>query len=200
MKEAAMRQVGHIERLQVQLGRLKKGAKPDQHYDPSALHAVPALRLTAKGVIGLVDGRELLDVHHADHAYSRNRGSSGISLNFSPHYEHMRHRFGSHLETGCAGENILVATDQPVPLAALAQGLVIETADGTRVRLTQIQVAHPCLSFSTYALELQGEPAGQAALKETLGFLDGGTRGFYCEWTGEPVVVRPGDRVFLPAD
>jgi hypothetical protein len=61
-------------------------------------------------------------------------------------------------------------------------------------------VAHPCMSFSTYALGLQGKPSDQAALKETLRFLDGGTRGFYCEWTGGPVVVRPGDRVFLPGD
>lgn len=194
-----MRQIGYIERLQVQLDRLKKGAKPDQYYDPGALCVVPNMRLTDKGVIGLLDGRELLDVHHADHAYSRNRGSSGISLNFSAHYERMRNRFSPYLETGCAGENILITADRIIAPDALSEELIIETAAGVEVRLTQIQVAHPCLSFSTYVLNLAGQPTEQA-LKETLRFLDGGTRGFYCEWAGEPVVVRPGDRVFLPTD
>ena len=194
-----MRHIGYIERLQVQLDRLKKGAKPNQYYDPGALRVVPTLRLTDKGVIGLLDGQELLDVHHADHEYSRNRGSSGISLNFSAHYERMRDRFSPCLETGCAGENILIATDEIIAPEALSGGMVIDTAEGVPVRLTQIRVAHPCLSFSTYALGLAGQPTEQA-VKETLRFLDGGTRGFYCEWTGEPVVVRPGDRVFLPAD
>jgi hypothetical protein len=192
-----VRQIGYIERLQVQLDRLKKGIKPDQYYDPGALYVVPTLRLTDKGVIGLLDGQELLDVHHADHEYSRNRGSSGISLNFSAHYERMRDRFSPNLETGCAGENILIATDQIIAADTLSEGLVIETAQCVQVRLTQVQVAHPCLSFSTYAQSLAGQPTEQA-LKETLRFLDGGTRGFYCVWTGEPVVVRPGDRVFLP--
>jgi hypothetical protein len=37
----------------------------------------------------------------------------------------------------------------------------------------------------------------QGARKEKLRFLDGGTRGFYCEWEGEPVVVCPGDEVYV---
>lgn len=191
-----MRQIGHIERLQVQLGSLKKGTRPNQTYDPTALQVVPALQLTSKGVIGLLDGQELLDVHHADHAYSRNRHSNGISVNFSSHYGRMRERFGPNLETGCAGENILVAAEGLVEPILLSRGLVIETSGGDRVRLTQVSVAHPCQSFSTYALNLEHRPA-QGALKQALRFLDGGTRGFYCEWHGEPVVVHPGDKVYV---
>jgi hypothetical protein len=191
-----MHQLGHIERLQVQLGRLKTGTKPDQTYAPAALQVVPALRLTSKGVIGLLDGQELLDVHHADHEYSRNRHGSGISINFISHYEQMRERFGPDLETGCAGENILVAAKAIVEPATLSRGLVIETKEGRQVRLNQVSVAHPCRSFSAFALKLARKPT-EYALKETLRFLDGGTRGFYCEWEGEPVVVRPGDKVFV---
>ena len=191
-----MRQIGQIERLQVQLDKLKKGTKPNQTYDPAALRVVPALQLTGKGVMGLVDGQKLLDVHHTDHEQARNRKTAGISFNVSSHYKRMRDHFGPQLEAGCAGENILIATDDTLDLVALSKGLVIEASDATKVRLTRISVAHPCLAFSTYALNLGGKLTDEL-LKETLKFLDGGTRGFYCEWTGEPVVVRPGDRVFV---
>lgn len=196
-KVFSMRKVGHIDRLQVQLDKLKKGGRPNQYYDPAALRVVPALRLTSKGVLGLVDGQELLDVHHADHEHSRNRPSSGISLNFSSHYERMKRRFGRKLDTGCAGENIHISPDSIIGLSALSQGLIIESRDGDQIHLQGIQVAHPCLSFSAYALSLAGAPTDDA-LKETLNFLDGGTRGFYCDWMGDPVVVRLGDSVFLP--
>lgn len=191
-----MRQIGQIKHLQVQLDSLKRGTKPNQDYDPSALQRVSALQLTAKGVVGLLDGEELLDVHHADHEYSRDRDSSGISFNFSSHYQRMRDRFSPRLEIGCAGENILIATDRVIDLTALSDGLIIENGQGLQVRLSQIQVAHPCLSFSKYALSVATELT-EETLKEALRFLDGGTRGFYCEWTGEPVVVRVGDRVIL---
>jgi hypothetical protein len=191
-----MHQIGQIERLQVQLDKLKTETKPNQTYVPEALRVVPALQLTTKGVIGLKDGQKLLDVHHADHAQARNRKTAGISFNLSSHYQRMRDRFGPLLEAGCAGENILVATDDTLDLDALSKGLVIETSDGVKVRLTGIRVARPCLAFSTYTLNLSGKLTDES-LKETLRFLDGGTRGFYCEWGGEPAVVHPGDRVFI---
>jgi hypothetical protein len=190
-----MQQIGHIGRLQVQLGSLKRGG-PNPRYDPVALREVLALRLTSKGVVGLVDGEAVLDVHHADHAHSKGRDSSGISFNFTAHYQRMRDRFGPNLENGCAGENILIATDRSIDADELVNGLVIRNAQGIPVRLTQVQVAHPCRSFSAYALEKGGMPT-DSMLKETLQFLDQGTRGFYCEWTGDPVVVRVGDPVFV---
>jgi hypothetical protein len=190
-----MCEIGYIEQLQVQLDSLKKGDKPNRYYDPAALRVVPALRLTTKGVIGITEGQELLDVHHADHPYSKNRQTSAISFNLSSHYARMQNRFGPHLETGCAGENILIATDEVVEWTALAGGLVIQTGDGSQGRLARVKVAHPCLSFSAYALNLEQPP--DQKLKETLQFLDGGTRGFYCDWEGAPLIVRPGDRVLI---
>ena len=190
-----MQQIGHIGRLQVQLGSLKKGGA-DPYYDTAALREVSALRLTSKGVIGLVDAEALLDVHHADHAHSKGKDSSGISFNFTAHYERMRDRFNPTLEDGCAGENILIVTDRSIDPEELVNGLIIRNAQGIPVRLTQVRVAHPCRSFSAYALAKGGMPTG-SLLKEALRFLDQGTRGFYCEWMGEPVVVRIGDLVFI---
>lgn len=188
-----MREIGRIERLQVQLGRLKKGEKTDQVYDPGALRLVPALRLTAQGVVGLADGDEWLDVHHADHPAS-NRKASAISFNFTSHYARMQERFGPRVAIGCAGENILIATDEIFDLADLARGIVVQTEDG-QGRFAGIAVAHPCRPFSRYVLQ-QDRPADET-LKATLQFLDGGTRGFYCDWDGPSLVVRPGDRVFV---
>jgi hypothetical protein len=196
-KRGGMRKIGHIERLQVQLGPLKKGSGQDRHYDPAALRTVPILRIASGGVIGLLDEQELLDVHHADHEDSRNQGGNAVSFNFTSHYDSMRERFTPRLKMGCAGENILIATGERVEPAALAHGLVIQTDQGRQGLLDRIQVAHPCRSFSAYTLQLAGLPA-DALLKETLQFLDGGTRGFYGQWKGEPVVVRVGDPVFLP--
>jgi hypothetical protein len=31
---------------------------------------------------------------------------------------------------------------------------------------------------------------------EALGFLDGGMRGYYASYRGDPVTIRPGDRVY----
>jgi hypothetical protein len=193
-----MREIGYIERLQVQLDSLKKGDKPNRYYDPTALRVVRALRLTIKGVIGITEGQELLDVHHADHPYSKNRQTNAISFNLSPHYAQMQNHFGPHLEMGCAGENILIATDESFELDALSCGLIIKSQDGVQGRLTQVSVAHPCLSFSKYALK-SGGASSDEIIKETLQFLDGGTRGFYCAWEGDALVVRPGDRVFIAA-
>jgi len=36
-----------------------------------------------------------------------------------------------------------------------------------------------------------------AVFKESLQFLDGGLRGFYCTWAGEMAVIQPGDLLAL---
>ena len=48
-------------------------------------------------------------------------------------------------------------------------------------RLQVLQVAHPCRPFSGWAL---GGMVESAVLKETLQFLEGGTRGYYCQGVG----------------
>ncbi|MCU0491873.1 MAG: MOSC domain-containing protein [Chloroflexaceae bacterium] len=191
-----MHKLGTITRLHIQTASLKIGQRPYVYYDPANILAVPALRLTPAGVVGLVDGREIVDVHNANHPQSKKREENGISFNFSGHYRKMSERFGSHLAPGCAGENILIANESVFDATAFTDGLLIETAEGHMVRLTAIEPATPCAPFSEYALCMEMKPPA-ALLRETLQFLDGGTRGFYTTLQGEPATVRVGDSVFL---
>lgn len=192
-----MRKIGQIIQLQVQVDSLKQGEKNDRYYDPAGLRAVAALRLMPEGVTGLEAGQELSDVHHANNQNSKNRAlTNGISFNFTSHYTQMQARFGAHLSTGIAGENILVATEQTFDEATFAGGVIIETQDGQQVVLSQVCVAEPCAPFSTFALNQAARPVA-AELKAALQFLDGGTRGFYCQQTGAPIVIQVGDTMFV---
>ncbi len=192
-----MRKIGEIVQLQVQPVSLKQGEKNNRYYAPAGLQVVPAMRLTGQGVVGLAEGDEIGDVHHADHPESKNRAlTNGISVNFTSHYTQMQARFGDHLYTGCAGENILVVTDEAFDLASVVGGLVIETQDGQQIQLTEVCVAEPCAPFSEYALHLDQRPPAEL-MKATLQFLDGGMRGFYCQAAGEPAVVQVGDGLFV---
>ncbi len=198
-----MRKFGEIVRLQVQLYSLKRGERPYRIYSTDNIQVVPALKLTAKGVVGLHSGLEQLDVHHTDHPRSRSRGDNGISVGFTAHYGRMRQRFGDHMTVGCAGENIIVETAVPLTLDQLTNGILIQTADGQQIHLNQVAVMLPCLPFSKFSLQTANPPAEQ--LKETLQFLDNGMRGFSAVLVGETVrhelvetaVVRPGDMLFL---
>lgn len=192
-----MRQIGHVTQLQVQTAPLKQGARPNQFYDPGSLRAVGELRLSEHGVVGLADDEELLDLHHAHHPDSRqSAGKNGISFNVTTHYAYMEARFGPHLAIGSAGENIVIACDQSFTLDELGATIVIVNSAGDSVRLGQLMVAAPCKPFSRFALELDGiiEPA---MIKETLQFLDGGMRGFYCRLDGKITSIKIGDPVYL---
>lgn len=189
--------VGEIVRLQIQTDRLKLGERPYQTYSTDNIQVVPALKLTAKGVVGEQDGLELLDVHHTDHPRTGNRGDNGISLGFTANYGRMHDRFGHHITVGCAGENVIVDTAVPLTLDELAAGLVIVTADGREIRLEQAAVMLPCRPFSRFCLQA-GDRAPAPILKETLQFLDNGMRGFAVVLAGETAVIHPGDKLFLP--
>ena len=194
-----MEAIGRIVRLQVQLSSLKVGERPLRRYDPAPLRALPALLLTAGGVLGVAeDGREVLDVHHRDHPASKNReGVNGISVGFTGHYAAMRARFGSHLADGSAGENILVETPYGYPEQDLAGGLVIETAGGQTVRLERVVVAEPCVEFSRYALRYDPADRTDRAVTAALTFLGDGMRGYYASYRGEPARIALGDRVSI---
>lgn len=189
-----MREIGRIVRLQVQVGSLKKGDRLNRYYDPAALLSVPAIRVMRGGVIGLVDGRELVDVHHKDHPESKNRGDNDVSVNFTPHYERMRERLGERVVLGIAGENILVETAAGYTAEDLRGGVWIGTGDGRVAWLREVIVDEPCVPFSEYVLGMPGK-APTAVKKETLQFLGEGMRGYYCVLEGEAVVVRVEDRV-----
>jgi len=74
--------------------------------------------------------------------------------------------------------------------------VLIQTQDGQQIQLTQVCVAEPCAPFSTFALNLDTRPPAEL-LKAALQFLDGGTRGFYCQQTGAPIRVQVGDLLLV---
>ena len=197
-REAVEQAIGTIVRLQVQASSLKVGDKP-RRYDPAPLRPVPAISLSAAGVIGLAEnGESIVDVHHREHPTSKNRGGeNGISLGFTTHYREMRQRFGQHLADGIAGENILIEADRQFTVEELANGVVVEGTGGKRLELRPVIVAAPCVEFSRYALKFPEGARPDETVTEALRFLDAGMRGFYATYSGEPAVVEIGARVFL---
>jgi hypothetical protein len=190
--------IGTVVRLQIQESSLKVGDKP-RRYDPAPIRSVPAVRVSAAGVVGLAEnGETIVDVHHHDHPASKNRGGeNGISLGFTGHYQAMRQRFGQHLADGIAGENILIEADWHFQEEELAAGVVVEGTDGKRLELRPVIVAAPCVEFSRYALKFPEGARPDATVTEALRFLDAGMRGFYATYEGEPAVIEVGARVFL---
>ncbi len=189
-----MRELGRIVRLQIQRSSLKTGEKPNRVYDPGPLLSVDRLAVGPDGALGWSpDGSWVVDVHHRSHPRTKNEdGAHGLSLGFTSHYAEMRRRFGDRITPGCAGENILVDADGRIGFEQLERGVALVAKDGEIVaRLQVLQVAHPCRPFSGWAL---GGMVESEVLKETLRFLDEGTRGFYCQGTGSGIVAV-GDRV-----
>ena len=193
-----MRLIGTIVRLQIQESSLKVGDRP-RRYDPAPIRSVPALSVSAAGVVGLVEnGEPIVDVHHHDHPASKNRGGeNGISLGFTGHYQAMRQRFGQHLADGIAGENILIEADRQFQEEELATGVVVEGIAGRRLELRPVIVAAPCVEFSRYALKFPDGARPDVTVTEALRFLDAGMRGFYATYEGDPAVIEVGARVLL---
>ena len=189
-----MRELGRIVRLQIQRSSLKTGEKPARVYDPARLLTVGHLAIGPDGVLGQAgDGAWLVDVHHRAHPQTKNEdGAHGVSVGFTSHYAAMRDRFGDRITVGCAGENIVVEADRRITFDDLERGVALLGDSGREVaRLEVLQVAHPCRPFSGWAL---GGMVESDVLKETLQFLDGGMRGFYCQGVTSGIVAV-GDRV-----
>lgn len=182
--------LGRVVRLQVQRSRLKPGPATTRAYDPAPLLEVAALRVGPRGVVGLLPGGEVVDVHHADHQDTRNsRFGNGLSLLPRAHYVRMRARYGDHLADGVAGESLLLDTAGPLAACDLVGDLLLETVDGRHLPVSDATVASPCVEFSRFAL---GRAAGGPVDNEVLGAmadLDHGTRGFYLRVTGTGTVV-----------
>src|SRR5947209_8745663 len=193
-----MELIGVIVGLRVQRSSLKVGQAPLRRYDPAPLQAVPALTLSQSGVTGLTErGEPIVDVHSREHPASKNRsGANGISVGFTSHYDAMRARFGDHLIDGLAGENILVRTDRPFGETDLARGLLVETAGGATARLARVIFATPCVEFTRFALRHPDDARTDRTVTEALIFLAAGMRGYYARYSGDPVAIRLGDRVY----
>lgn len=187
------RTLGQIVNVQVQESSLKVGAGRRKRYDPRPIRSGQALLVEPDVVYALDDGKRWLDVHCAAHPDSRNRDNGDmLSIGFTGHYQAMRDRFGAHLVDAIAGENFLVAYNGVLQLADVERGLRIVGKDGRSLDFEQVSVAHPCVEFSRFCLADEDVPG--RAIKETLQFLDGGLRGFYCYVTGGlPQEIRVGD-------
>ena len=121
-------------------------------------------------------GEEILDVHHNEHPRTKSEPGREVSFGFTGHYGRMRDRYGAHVTTGCAGENILIESARVWKLGDFAAGLVLRTAAGALLLLEQVTVAAPCVEFSRFSLaDPQASPQD---LKPVLQFLDDGTRGY----------------------
>lgn len=188
-----MKLVGEVVRLQVQRSSLKLGARPHRWYDPTPLLPVSELELDRDGVNGLgADGTWHLDVHHARASDSRSRdGHNGVSLGFTSHYDQMRARFGSGLESGMAGENILVRASRRWSLAELQPALLIVTSAGVTYSLSNVVVAEPCVEFTRYLLGLPAGAVTDTAVSDGLRFLGAGMRGYYATFSGALPATEP---------
>lgn len=191
--------IGSIVRLQIQTGEIKTGERYRRVYDPAPIRAVPCITLTPDGVTGPGSGGpDLLDIHHRDHRAGKfGGGKNGISILFTHHYELMRARFGPHVVDGIAGENILVDSDRQIRIEDLARGLLIETAGGP-VYLHDLVIASPCVEYTRFVLGYPPDARADTTFRDALEFLGPGLRGFYARYSGEPQMLRPGDRVGLP--
>ncbi len=185
-----MDDIGRIVRLQVQRVSLKVGERRRERYSPAGIVAVPTLLIGPEGVEGRdAAGTRIADVHHARHPQTAYRGENPLSLALTGTYAAMRERFGPHLLDGIAGENILVASDGPLPHD---RPLAFVTATGETIALHDVIAATPCAPFSTFALDAEA-PAPQD-LKAALQWLDGGGRGWYMR-VESAASLSPGDRL-----
>jgi hypothetical protein len=190
--------IGAIVKLQVQVRSLKVPGPRFRAYDPAGLVDLPRLTLSEGGVAGFDSaGNALPDVHHRDHPSGKYRGENPISIGFTSHYRAMRERFGGHLVDGIAGENILIESDRMWRDFELAEGIVLETASGERLRLEQVIVATPCVEFARWALRYPEEERPDASVEEAVRFLNDGMRGFYATYSGPEAPLAVGERAVL---
>lgn len=152
-------------------------------YDPSPVTVVDALEIGPRGCVGILGDERILDVHHADHPLTRNRGlDNGLSLLTVAALAALHTTFGAFV---APGESLLV--DELPP-----GDLLLET-DGEPVLLEQVLPAPPCVEFSRYCLGTT--PPSWDGVTETLHALDDGARGFYARVSGSGT-VRVGARIW----
>ncbi|MCF7688379.1 MAG: hypothetical protein K9N01_08750 [Cephaloticoccus sp.] len=189
-----LRRLGTISLLQVQSASLMRETPVVRLFDPAPLRCCEALEISSAGAIGLnAEGQRIVDVHNANHPETRYRGMNTLSFGFDTHLQMMSDRFGRHLTPGCAGENLIIATEHVIELTDVAAGILIRSV--TDVVLTDVMVAEPCAPFARFAL--QRPDLTPTKVKEALQYLGHGIRGFYCRAVvDQPVRIQIGDSVF----
>jgi len=185
--------LGPIVRLQVQRVPLKTRG---EGYDPGPILAVPEAAIGPDGIAGRHEGGWVLDAHHRAHPQADGSGRRALSMGFSEHYRLMAGRFGA-APLGCAGENVIVATDRRVFLEDLAGTVVIRGESGS-LPLTGAFVAAPCLEFTSFLLG-RSDVGSVAEIGDARAFLHEGMRGYILDVTDLDRVqtVRVGDEVWV---
>ena len=198
-----VREIGQIKLVQLQPSGLIIETPSGDFYDASRRLEVDRLQITSLGIEAITqEGEHVLDIHHMSHHGKAYDNDDLICIEFTPHYDAMRARFGEHMVDGIAGENILIESEEEVWLPDLGQGIAIENQDTkSRTLLDLISFASPCHEFSHFAMQSQDKKLPANELKAVLQFLDKGRRGFLLVLPEgqETVIVRPGDRVFTMA-
>ena len=188
-------EIGPIVRLQVQKQAIKKRG---EGYVPEDLLVVDRAAVDAWGMMGWDEDRWVVDAHNKAHPSRRGGGRRQLSIGFTGHYDLMEERFGQ-APVGVAGENFII--DGPaLSLAALGEGVVVVTSDGSELLLERPRVAAPCVEFTSFMLGLD-HVAPLAEIEGPLADLHDGRRGFIvaADHQPNPVEVRTGDRVFSSA-
>ena len=133
-----MIEIGRVVRLQVQTDSLKRGERPRRVYDPEPLSEVSRLRLSPSGAVGVTtSGDEVLDVHNPAHPRAKTAPGREVSFGFTSHYARMHDRYGNHVTTGCAGENVLVESGRVWTLEDFRPGLAFRNAAGALLLLSR---------------------------------------------------------------
>lgn len=191
-----MQKIGEIQLIQIQRESLKVTRDEKRYYVPDALLQVSKLQINRQGVMGILsDGNRLLDVHHELHPNSRNRSDNFLSIGFTSHYARMRERFGEHLQTGIAGENIIVHSETMITPEQAGSTFIIKTSTEETITLVDVIPAPPCAPFSEFCA---GDNVSAAEKKATLQFLSNGIRGFYMRpATDTPMLIQAGDVLYI---
>jgi acetolactate synthase regulatory subunit len=186
-----------IVRLQVQRGPVKVGKAPMRSYQPSAIVPVDRIVAGPRGVRGLTaDGEEILDVHHQDHAQSRDpKGRAGILFMGTGDYVALRERYGDHVVDGIAGETVLLDAAGGLAPLRLPSVVTVTTVDGP-LQLRDVREADPCVEFSRFCLRQELAPTVDDAVRQALVDLDHGARGYRAIAAGA-ATVRVGDMVTI---
>jgi hypothetical protein len=194
------RELGRVKLVQVQPTGLIVERPSGSFYDISRRVEVEQLMITPLGIEATTAGGErVLDIHHMDHPGKAYDHDDLVSIGFTSHYEAMRERFGTHMQDGTAGENIIIATDREVWMEDLGAQIAIENGEtGQTTLLDVLSFAAPCEEFSHFAANSQHGKLPAAELKAALQFLNKGRRGFLLALREgqDAAIVQAGDRVF----
>lgn len=198
----SMQKIGTVKFVQIQREPLKQIQNPNNSYDdrvyrPQLIQQVEYLKLTPQGIIGVeTDGTKIIDVHNETHPQTRYRGDNKLSFGFLGHYDRIREQLSDHVKNGDGGENILLEADIDITkFVPYAKRFFFKRDDST-IEIAEVIPAPPCRPYTIYCT---GKDLHGKALKESLQFLDNGTRGYYGALVseGNTLTILVGDTLWM---